>query len=97
MDIVRQSLAITFVFALLWAGLWWLRKRNHIRISLPGGRGGRGPIESRGKLALSAQHSVHLVRVADRELVLAVHPAGVTLLCDLAHSGAGEVRMAQES
>src|SRR5437016_4341156 len=97
MDIVKQSLAITFVFALLWAGLWFLRKRNNIRISLPGGRGGQGLIESRGKLALSAQHSIHVLRIGDRELVVAVYPSGVTMLCDLARSGAGEVRMAQES
>ena len=28
MDIVRQSLAITFVFALLWTALWLLRKKG---------------------------------------------------------------------
>ena len=97
MDIVKQSLAITFVFALLWAAIWFLRKRNNIRISLPGGRGGQGLIESRGKLSLGAQHSVHVVRIGDRQLVVAVHPTGMTLLCDLAPSGTAEVRMAQDS
>jgi len=40
-------------------------------------------LETRGRLALSPQHSVHVIRVGERELVLAVHPQGVTLLCEL--------------
>ena len=89
MDVIRQSLAVTFVFLLLWAALWSLRKRRGI--SLSRGRAGRGLLESRGKLALSAQHAVHLVRIGDRDLVLAVHPSGITLLCDLARSSAPQL------
>ena len=84
MDVIRQSLAITFVFLLLWAALWFLRKKRGISFST--GRSNKGLIESRGKLALSAQHAVHLVRIGDRELVLAVHPSGIAVLCDLPHS-----------
>jgi len=81
MDIVRQSLAITIVFALLWAALWLLKRKG----SLSPGRtkGGGQPIELRGKLGLSAQHSLHLVRVGGRELLLGVHPSGFTVICDL--------------
>ena len=81
MDIVRQSLAITIVFALLWAALWLLKRKG----SLSPGRtkGGPHPIELRGKLGLSAQHSLHLVRVGGRELLLGVHPSGFTVICDL--------------
>jgi len=89
MDVIRQSLAITFVFLLLWAGLWFLRKRR--RISFSTGRASRGLMESRGKLTLSAQHVVHLVRIGDRDLVLAVHPSGITLLFDLPHSSAAHI------
>ena len=81
MDVIRQSLAITFVFLLLWAALWFLRKRRGILFS--SGRANKGLMESRAKLALSAQHSVHLVRIGDRDLVLAVYPSGIRLLCDL--------------
>ncbi|HEX4595444.1 MAG TPA: flagellar biosynthetic protein FliO [Bryobacteraceae bacterium] len=84
MDVIRQSLAITFVFLLLWAALWFLRKRRGI--SLSSGRAAKGLMESRGKLALSAQHALHLVRIGDRELVLALHPSGVTLVCDVSRS-----------
>jgi flagellar biogenesis protein FliO len=78
MDIVRQSLAIVFVFALLWTGLWILRKKAWIRRT----RNASSLLESRGKLALTARHSIHLIRIADRNLVLALHPDGITFLGD---------------
>ena len=86
MDLIRQSLAITFVFALLWAGLWFLRKRPGISFSK--GRANKRLLESHAKLVLTAQHSLHLVRLGDRDVVLAVHPSGVTLLSDLPRSSA---------
>jgi flagellar biosynthetic protein FliO len=89
MDVIRQSLAITFVFLLLFAALWFLRKRRGISFSP--GRGNKGIMESRGKLALSAQHALHLVRIGDRDLVLAVHPSGITLLCHLQPSPASYI------
>lgn len=87
MDLARQSVAITFVFALLWAGLWLLKRRGLVRIR--GNSSNRGLLESYGKLSLTSQHSLHLVRVGDRNLVLAVHPGGITFLCD---SAAGVAR-----
>ena len=80
MDIVRESLAITLVFALLWAALW---------LSQGGVQFGRGSVwartqhepqrmESRGKLALTAQHSLHLVRAGDREFVSGCASGGIT-------------------
>jgi flagellar biosynthetic protein FliO len=82
MDILRQSLAITFVLGLLCLALWLLKRRGAAGLSLAKGRGGRGLLESRGKLALTPQHSLHVVRIGERDFVLAVHPAGVTLLSD---------------
>ena len=90
MDVIRQSLAITFVFGLLWAALWFLRKRRGISTSR--GRANKGLMESRAKLALTAQHAVHLVRIGDRDLVLAVYPSGITLLCDLPRSAASHIK-----
>ena len=86
MDVIRQSLAITFVFLLLWAALWFLRKKRG-SLFTPG-RTNKGLLEARGKLALSAQHTVHVIRIGDRDLVLAVHPSGMTLLCDLPRASA---------
>lgn len=86
MDVIRQSLAITFVFVLLWAALWILRKRPGVSFSKR--RANKELLESRARLALGAQHSLHLVRIGDRDVVLAVHPSGVTLLSDLPRSSA---------
>lgn len=80
MDLAHESLAITLVFALLWAALWLLKRRG-ILVSRRG-PSNRGLLESCGRLSLTAQHSIHVVRVGDRNLVLAVHPAGITLLGD---------------
>lgn len=80
-DIVRQSLAIAIVFALFWLALWLLKRKG----ALAAGRskGGTRRIELRGKLALSAQHSLQLVGVDGRELLVGVHPSGLTVMCDL--------------
>jgi flagellar biogenesis protein FliO len=90
MDIVRQSLAIAFVFALLWAALWLLRKKGAIQIGSRKTRGEPGILERRGKLALSQQHSIHLVRIGQRDLVLALHSSGVTLLAEFPATPGGE-------
>jgi flagellar biogenesis protein FliO len=94
MDVIRQSLAITFVFLLLWAALWFLRKRRGV--SSLTGRANKGLMASRAKLTLSAQHSVHLVRIGDRDLVVAVHPSGITLLCDLPPASASHIATVAE-
>jgi flagellar biogenesis protein FliO len=80
MDIVRETLAIVFVFTLLGTALWFLRKRGWAgtRRTKPAS----GVLESRGRLALTARHSVHVIRVGDRHLILALHPDGVTFLGD---------------
>ncbi len=78
MEIFRQSLAILLVFTLLGAAVAWARRK-----SWPG-RLAPAVLESRGKLTLGPRHSLHLVRVGDRNLILALHPAGITFLGDLA-------------
>jgi flagellar biogenesis protein FliO len=86
MDIVRQSLAIAFVFALLWALLWLLRKKGRINMSL----GKAAPsrlLVSQDKLALSAQHTLHCIRAGERQFVLATHPSGIAVVCELTGSG----------
>jgi flagellar biosynthetic protein FliO len=81
MDLIRQSLAITFVFLLLWAALWFLRRRRLLSFAPDPAK--RGLLESCGRLTLTAQHAIHVVRIQDRNLVVAVYPSGVTLLCEL--------------
>lgn len=80
MDLVRHSLAIVFVFGLLWTALWFVRKKGWT--STRRSKAPPGLLESRGKLALTPLHSIHLVRIGDRTLAIALHPKGVTLLGD---------------
>ena len=87
MDIARQALAIAFVFALLGAALWLLRRKGTSRLLRSRPAAG-SPLTACGRLTLGPQHSVHLVRVGDHNLVLGVHPAGITLLCDFAGAAA---------
>jgi flagellar biogenesis protein FliO len=47
-------------------------------LTLP--RRGQGRLERLERLSLSPQHSLNLVRVGDRELLIAVHAGGCTLL-----------------
>ena len=82
MDIVRQVLAIGFVLALLWAALWLLRRKGALNIRMPSSARDRTLLESRAKLNLSEQHSLHVSRADDRQLVVDLHRSGVSLLCD---------------
>lgn len=81
MDLVRQSFGITLVFVLLWAALWWLKRRGiatmGFRLNSPASS---RQLESIERLVLSPQHSVHLVRVKDEILLLGLHPAGMSVL-----------------
>lgn len=78
-EMVRQSLALASVFALLGAALWAIRKKNwRLRPAAS------GFLESRGKLALTARHSIHLIRIGERHLIVALHPEGVTSLGEAA-------------
>jgi flagellar biogenesis protein FliO len=88
MDIVRQSLALVLVFALLWTARLALRKKG--RIGIRRARSAPDLIESRGQLALTARHSVHWIRIGDRELILALHPEGVTFLGNALPEAAAE-------
>lgn len=87
-DIVRQSLAIATVFALLWLALWLLKRKGALAATRP--KGGPRRMELRGKLVLSAQHSLQLVGVDGRELLVGVHPSGLTVICDLNASAANQ-------
>jgi flagellar biogenesis protein FliO len=76
MEIVRQSLAVVLVFGLLWIARRLLRQKTLRTTSAS------AVLESRGKLALTPRHSIHLIRIGDRNLIIALHPEGVTFLGD---------------
>jgi len=86
MEAIQQALVVVFVLGLLGATLYWLRGQGMARFSGKGlGRAARR-MQTIERLALSPQHSLHLVNVSGRVLLIAVSPAGCSVLD-------GEVRL----
>jgi hypothetical protein len=101
MDVARQVLAVTVVFALLGAAVWTLRRGA----TQPRAIGGAGwlqvaaaslfkssgfkiaalkspgtAMERVGRLALTPQHTLHLVRIQGRDMIVATHPQGCSVV-----------------
>ena len=79
MDVAGQALGILFVFALLGLAVWklggrpasipWVRKSAEGRL-----------LQAVERIPLTPQHAVHVVRYQGRNLVIATHPQGCTVL-----------------
>ena len=82
MDLIRESLGITIVFLLLWAALWLLKKKGVLGVvGTLAKRSAAVPcLEVVDKIRLTPQHSVHVVSIEGRRMVVGVHPSGFTLL-----------------
>lgn len=90
METVRDVLSVLAVFALLGAALWALRRGAVVGLAgvvkgWPGafvrqGQGRVKSLETVERMALTPQHSLHLVRINGRELLVATHPQGCALL-----------------
>jgi len=78
-DISRQILAVIFVFVLLALAVWKLRP-GALRYPWSAGQRSATSLQSVERVALTPQHSIHVVRVHGRELVVATHPQGCSLL-----------------
>jgi len=81
MESVQQILAVLLVLGLLGGTLLWLRSRGMVRFT--GGalrRSGGRKMQSLERLPLTPQHSLHLVSVSGRILLIAVSPGGCTVL-----------------
>jgi flagellar biosynthetic protein FliO len=78
MDVFSQLGAVALVLGLLVAVLWCLRRRG-VALPLPARRGTRR-MECLEKLTLGPQHTLHLVRVGDKALLVAASPGGCSLL-----------------
>jgi flagellar biogenesis protein FliO len=83
-DTIREVLSVATVLGLLGVLLWFRR----------GAVGGgviarlkpqtRRVVESLDRLPLTPQHAVHVIRFADKEMVIATHPQGCTVLAERA-------------
>lgn len=81
MEWIRQLLAAALVVALAWTTLWWLRRRGLARP----GSGARRQDKTRrlelvDRVALTPQHSVHLLRMGNRMVLVGRGPSGLTRL-----------------
>jgi len=83
MQLTEQIAMVLAVFALLGALLWFAKRRGMATFPIGSGRrGGARRLEVLERLPLTAQHALHLVRVADRTVLIATAPSSCTLLND---------------
>jgi flagellar biogenesis protein FliO len=81
MELLYQLSAVALVFGLLGAALWALRRRGLVAgRAIMRTRKSTGRLEPLERLVLTPHHTLHLVRVADRALLIGAHAAGCTLL-----------------
>ncbi len=81
MELWREASALVAVFGLLALAVSALRKRTGQAVGLFRPHAARS-LTSVERISLTPQHSLHLVRVAGRELLLATHPHGCTVISD---------------
>ena len=79
MEVFQQMAAVAAVLLLLVATLWALRRRGFAGMALPKRVAGRR-LESLERLPLGPQHTLHLIRVGETELLLALSPSGCALV-----------------
>jgi flagellar biogenesis protein FliO len=90
MEMFQQLLAVAGVLGALCIVVWALKRKGLARINFfgPGGspRGTRGLRDSQtrlevlDRLVLTPHHSIHLIRLADRTLLVGLSPSGCNLL-----------------
>jgi flagellar biogenesis protein FliO len=91
----QQVLAVCLVLGLLGAALWLLRSRGLAHFRPPIRRKSSRHLEAIARLPLTPQHSVHLIRVSDHAILLALSPSGCTLVESVPWNQAKELEIAQ--
>jgi flagellar biogenesis protein FliO len=81
MQLTEQLGMVLAVFALLGGLLWFARRRGMASFPLGSRKSGSGRrLEVLERVPLTAQHSLHLVRVSGRTVLIATAPSSCTLL-----------------
>jgi flagellar biosynthetic protein FliO len=81
MQLTEQIGMVLLVFALLGGLLWFSKRRGLASFALRGRRGGGARrLEVLERVPLTPHHALHLVRVADRTVLIATAPSSCTLL-----------------
>ena len=76
----EQTAAVFVVLAILIATLWFLRQKGlaTLKVSLPRKMARGSLLQVVERVSLTPQHSLHLVRLGDRVLLVGVSPTGCT-------------------
>jgi flagellar biosynthetic protein FliO len=81
MEMFQQLFVVLVVLGVLCGGLWALKRKGWARTTLRRTReDGQPRLEVIDRLPLSPHHSLHLVRLADRTLLIGLSPSGCSLL-----------------
>lgn len=81
MDAMQPVLAALFVLGLLGGALFLLRRKGLARFDVKAlGRSGSRQIQLLERLPLTPQHSLHLVSVDGRKLLIAASPGGCAVV-----------------
>jgi flagellar biogenesis protein FliO len=80
MDLAQQFIVVFFVLATLCGALWWLKANGWAQVRSPFPSQGNKQLQVIERLALSPQHSVQIIRVSQKLLLVAISPAGCQLL-----------------
>ena len=81
MESIQQALSVALVLGLLGGALWWLRRKGMAQFAFNApGRGKGRSMQVIERMNLTPQHSLHLVRVADRTMLIAASPSGCSIL-----------------
>jgi len=81
MEAFQQLWIVIGVLGVLCAGLWLLKRKGWAQTMLRRtGEDGRPRLEVVDRLPLTPQHSLHLIRWADRTLLIGLSPNGCNVL-----------------
>jgi len=77
-NLFEQTAAVFLVLAALITTLWLLRRKGlaTLKVSLPRRISGGKLMQVIERVPLTAQHSLHLVRLGDRVVLIGVSPTG---------------------
>jgi flagellar biosynthetic protein FliO len=81
METFQQLWGVVAVLGILCGGLWLLKRKGWARTTFRRAReDGEPRLEIIDRLPLTPQHSLHLIRLADRTLLIGLSPNGCNLL-----------------
>lgn len=81
MSDIQNSLGVLATLAVLGVTLWWLRRKGAAQFAFGLAQGQRAKrMKAVERLSLTPQHSLHLVEVEGRTLLVAAGPGGCSIL-----------------